>query len=104
MKANVEIAPYGALRSALKPRRDSVRVSKYFQTPTEGQWRVFISFSRDLDESFVQLFRNATQNTRLLIVNEGTSTDRLLSRIFDLQIRTPERCCIVEASFGSGKT
>lgn len=62
-------------------------------------------FSSDLDESFVQMFRKrATQETRLLIFNEGISSDRLISRVLDLQIRTPERCYIVECKFAPGKT
>src|SRR5207237_1447000 len=58
-----------------------------------------------LDQSFAELFRGkATRDTRLLILNEGASTDKLLSQIFDLQIRTPQRCYVFDAKCGTGKT
>jgi hypothetical protein len=62
--------------------------------------------SDDFDDRFAQLFRQrATQATRLFVFqNEGASTDRLLSRIVDLQIRTPERLCVVQCSFGTEKS
>ena len=41
-------------------------------------------------------------DTRLLILNEGASTDRLLSRMIDLQIRSPERFYVIDAAAGSG--
>jgi hypothetical protein len=51
------------------------------------------------------LFRQrAAQETKVLIFNEGTSTDALLSRILDLQVRTPQRLCVLDSSSGSGKT
>jgi len=62
--------------------------------------------SDELDDTFVETFREyATQATRLLVLRQaGVSTDRLLSRILDLQIRTPQRCYVFEGTFGMGKT
>jgi len=62
--------------------------------------------SDELNDTFVEAFREcASQATRLLVFREeGVSTDRLLSRILDLQIRTPQRCYVFEAKGGTGKT
>ena len=109
MKTEVEIIPYGGVLSALsRQRRRTIsrhtRISRS-QRKTQSHRRVFVTFSYDLDRSFAELFREkTTPDTRLLILNEGASTDRLLSRIFDLQVRTPQRCYVFEAKFGAGKT
>jgi hypothetical protein len=110
MKIEIEFVPYGQISSELRKdrwRRPSrhVRVSRFGEATRRAHQRIFITSSRDLDESFVEMFRKrATQESRLLIFNEGISIDRLLSRIWDLQIRTPERCYVVEGNFGAGKT
>jgi uncharacterized protein DUF2442 len=110
MKTDVEIVPYGEVFSALSKQRwrtigRHTRISKSLERTPRPHRRVFVTFSCDLDESFAALFREkATRDTRLVILNEGGSTDKLLSRIFDLQIRTPQRCYVVEGKFGSGKT
>jgi hypothetical protein len=66
--------------------------------------RIFVSFSEDLDEPFVELFRKkATEDSRLLVFNAGFSTDRLISRIVDLQIRTPQRFYVIDTASGSRK-
>ncbi len=110
MKTDIEIVPYGGILSALSKQRwrtksQHARIAKSFERTPQSHRRVFVTFSHDLDESFVEMFReNATQETRLLILNEGTSTDWLLSRIVDLQIRTPQRFYVMDGAFGSGKT
>src|ERR1051325_8640371 len=110
MITDIEFIPYGEICSELKKgrwrkRSRHVRVSQFRESKTQAPHRIFITFSYDLDESFVEMFRKkATQKSRLLVLNEGISTDRLLSKILDLQIRTPGRCCILEGKFGSGKT
>jgi hypothetical protein len=62
--------------------------------------------SAELDQSFTDAFRErATPATRLLVIrDEGGAADRLLSRFVELQIRTPQRFCVVEATRGTGKT
>src|SRR6266705_248895 len=108
MKTKVEIVPYGSVLSALSKQRwrtlsHHTRISTTPERAPQSHRRVFIAFSYDLDESFVEMFReNATQATRLLILNEGASADRLLSRILDLQIRTPQRFYVIDAAVGSG--
>jgi Protein of unknown function (DUF2442) len=110
MKPEVEFIPYGEISSELTKdrwRRTSrhVRISNIQESTKEAPHRVFIAFSQNLDESFVEWFRNwATQETRLLIFNEDLSTDRLLTKILPLQIRKPERCYIVDGRFGAGKS
>jgi hypothetical protein len=110
MKTDIAIVPYGGILAALSKQRwrmmsHHARIAKPSERTPRPCRHVFVTLSHDLDESFVEMFREkATQDTRLLILNEGTSTDRLLSRIVDLQIRTPQRCYVVEAKSGSGKT
>jgi hypothetical protein len=107
MKTRIEFIPYGEISSKLAKIRWSdisseTRVSSSRQSSTHIPHRVFLSFSQDLDQSFVDMFRKTTaQDTRLLILNEGGSIDRLMSRLVDLQIRTPQRFCVID---GSGKT
>lgn len=76
------------------------------EDPTEEMGEYLLVSSDELDDEFAEVFREkATQATRLLVLlNEGASADRLLSRIVDLQIRTPQRFYVVDASVGSGKT
>src|ERR1043166_8330294 len=110
MKTEVEIVPYGGVFSALPKKRwrtisHHTWISKSPARAPQSHLRVFVTFSHDLDESFAELFREkATRDTRLLILNKGASADRLLSRIFDLQIRTPQRCYVFEDKCGTGKT
>jgi len=66
---------------------------------------IFVAFSGDLDKDFMEVFRSRpSEDSRLLILNEGVSTDRLLTRIIALPIRTSERCYIVETKCGMGKS
>lgn len=110
MKTDIEFIPYGEISSELTKDRwrgtyRHFRVSDNRVRTKEALHRIFIAYSYDLDDSFVEMFRNrATQESRLLIFNEGISTDRLLSKVLDLQIRKPERCYVIEAKFGSGKS
>src|SRR5882724_1612086 len=109
MKTNIEFIPYGEISSELTKdrwRRTSrhVRISN-LREGKQTPHRVFIAYSGDLDDSFIELFRNrATQESRLLIFNEGISTDLLLSKILNLQIRKPERCYVIEVKVGTGKS
>lgn len=110
MRTDVEVIPYGEISARLTKNRWPVtsqhyRVSRYWERATHLPRHVFVTFSHDLDDSFVEMFRKrATQHTRLLILNERYSTDRLLSRIVDLQIRTSQRFCVIDAKCGAGKT
>jgi hypothetical protein len=62
------------------------------------------AFSNEVDENFVEAFREkAAPNTKLLVLHDSTPSDRLLSGMVDLQIRSAERFYIVEAKF-SGAT
>jgi hypothetical protein len=68
-----------------------------------GLYHLWIAFSEELDEAFVEQFRKrATTNARLLVFNDCLSTDTLLSRFLDLQIRSTERFYVAE--FGAGKS
>ena len=110
MKTDVEFIPYGEISSELIKERGRgtnrrFRISNYRESTRQAPQGVFITFSYDLDKSFVEMFRKrATDKTRLLIINEGISSDQLISKILDLQIRTPERCYVIEGKFGAGKT
>src|SRR6266446_5817006 len=109
MKTEVEIVSYGGVSEVLTKHRwrkkhHDARFSISLRKPATAG-RLVVAFSHDLDDFFVELFREkATHETRLLILNEGTSADRLLSRVLDLQIRTPHRCYVLETKCGTGKT
>ena len=109
MKTEVEIVSYGGVSEVLtkhrwRTKRHDAHFSISSRKPATAG-RLVVAFSHDLDDFFVELFREkATHETRLLILNEGASADRLLSRILDLQIRTPQRCYVLEAKHGAGKT
>ena len=109
VSSRVQFIPYGEVSSRLASDRwravpRSVQIGKGRETG-EVRRRVFVTFSQDLDETFVHMFRRSgAEDARVLIFNEGASTDRLLSRLFDLQIRTPQRCYVVEGKFGCGKS
>lgn len=79
-----------------------LRVSKTWK-PFQGThelWHLLIAFSDELDDAFVQTFRKkATVDTRLLVLNDSRSSDRLLSRIVDLQIRSPHRFYVADPPF-----
>jgi hypothetical protein len=110
MNTDIEYIPYGDISSSLTKHRwrtlnRHTLVSRSWEGTKPTPRRVFVSFSHDLDEAFVEMFRErATHDTRLLIFNAGFSTDRLVSRIVDLQIRSPQRFCVIDTAFGSGKT
>src|SRR6266849_7942956 len=108
MKTDIEYIPYGEIRFRLtklgwRALRQHARISKSWERTRTLPRRVFVSFYQDLDQSFVQMFREKpAPDTRLLILNDGASTDRLLSRMVDLQIRSPERFYVIDAAAGSG--
>src|ERR1044071_1923126 len=110
MSNRIEFIPYGEVSSRLGSDRwrtvlRNVQVSKRRESAGEARRCVFVTFSQDLDETFVHMFRErGSEDARVLIFNEGGSADRLLSRLIDLQIRTPQRCYVVEAKFGCGKS
>jgi len=111
---NFRIITYGQAFSELETTglREAARgvsVSRKW-SPPGGRLRdtgeYLLISSGELDDAFSKAFReHATQTTRLLVLlSEGMSADRLLSRILDLQIRTSQRCYLMDAPFGSEKT
>jgi len=77
--------------------------SKSGSPPGHGPHHLWVAFSEELDEAFVEQFRKlATTNTRLLVFNDGLSADTLLSRFLELQIRSSGRFYVAE--FGVGKS
>jgi len=113
LSKNFRIITYGDAFSGLKTTdlRGAVRgvsVSKNWSLLRDRgreKGEYLLVSSKELNDSFAEVFRaHATQATRLLVfLNEGISADRLLSRIVDLQIRTPQRFYVMTSSFGSGK-
>lgn len=111
---NFRIITYGPAFSGLGATglREAVRGISVSRTWNQSPARhretgeYLLVSSGDMNEAFTKAFRErATHATRLLVLlNEGTSADRMVSQILDLRIRTPQRCCLVEAQFGSGKT
>lgn len=103
----VRVILYGRLidrMSSFAPSQAAGRVR------VTGKWQSFIeahelghllvAFSNEVDDNFVEAFREkAAPHTKLLVLNDSLSNDRLLSRIVDLQIRSAERFYVVEAKF-----
>jgi ribosome-binding protein aMBF1 (putative translation factor) len=103
----VTVIPYGRLVGrvrALVPAEveHTLRVTrawKRFKRP-DDLWELLITFSDELDEEFVETFRKrATPDTRLLVLNDCRFSDHLLSRVIDLQIRSPQRFYVVDLPF-----
>jgi hypothetical protein len=104
----VRVIPYGRLidrMQAFAPAdlvHPPLQVSKTWKRfrQTHELWHLLIAFSDELDEGFVRTFRErATPETRLLVLNDSRSSDRLLSRIVDLQIRSPHRFYVADPPF-----
>jgi hypothetical protein len=56
-----------------------------------------------MDEKFRDIFRKrSTSNTRLLVINDSFGSDTLLSRLMNLNIRSPERFYVAESGKQSG--
>lgn len=59
---------------------------------------LLVVLSDEVDGGFVQAFREkAAPHTKLLLLNDGRFTDRILSYMVDLQIRSSERFYLVES-------
>jgi hypothetical protein len=103
----VRVIPFGRLidRIGAFAPTDSVRPLRMSKTWKRFQhahelWHLLIAFSDELDEGFVRTFRErATPDTRLLVLNDSRSSDWLLSRIVDLQIRSPHRFYVADPPF-----
>jgi len=107
----VRVIPYGRLidrMQAFAPA-DIVHPLKLSKTwkrfqPAHELGHLLIAFSDELDEAFVRTFRNrATPETKLLVLNDSRSSDRLLLRIVGLQIRSPHRFYVADPPFAQAK-
>ncbi len=64
---------------------------------------LLLAYSPDMDAKFVKLFRrHSADDTRLLVVDEEQSIDTLLTRLFELQIRSPQRLYVMEGHSEGG--
>ena len=103
----VRVIPYGRLidrMSSFAPSHAAgrIRVTRKWQSFIEAHelGHLLVAFSNELDENFVEAFREkAAPHTKLLLLNDSPVSDRLLSRMVDLQIRSAERFYVVEAKF-----
>jgi|GEM_PF-1155730 Protein of unknown function (DUF2442) len=103
----VRVMPYGRLinrMSSFAPSQAAgrVRVTRKWQSFIDAHelGHLLVAFSNEVDEDFVEAFREkAAPHTKLLLLNDSLSNDRLLSRMVDLQIRSAERFYVVEAKF-----
>jgi hypothetical protein len=104
MKTDIEFIAYGEIYSRLAKTSfttecENARISTPRHNFSRSGKRVFVTFSYDLDKSFVQMFREkAKADSRLLIFDQGIPADRLSSRIVDLQIRTSQRFYIFDSA------
>jgi len=102
----VRVIPYGRLSNRISEfahgqvaRR--LRVTKKWERvlQTHELGHLLIAFSDDVDDGFVEAFRErAAPHTKLLLLDDSRFSDRILSRLVDLQIRSPQRFYIVDSS------
>jgi hypothetical protein len=103
----LRVIPFGRLisrMSSFAPSRAAgrVRVTTKWQSFLEAHelGHLLVAFSNEVDQNFVEAFREkAAPNTKVLLLNDSPFSDRLLSRMVDLQIRSAERFYVVEAKF-----
>ena len=68
-------------------------------------WNLWIVYSGELDAEFIHRFREyASAYTRLLVFNEGQSSDTLASRLTSLQIRSANRFYVADVVWGTPGT
>jgi hypothetical protein len=102
----VRVIPYGRLIERMpgfvtQEHRHRVRVTKTWKRiiETHELWQLLIAFSDEVDERFVQAFREkATPETKILLLNESRFSDWLVTRIIDLPIRSAHRFYIVDSA------
>jgi hypothetical protein len=103
----VRVIPYGRLAHRLHfltlgPVTHGLQVttrwSRFLLAHELGH--LVLAFSNEVDQGFVEIFREkAAPYTKLLLLNDTPFTDRILSRLVDLQIRSSERFYLVECKF-----
>jgi Helix-turn-helix domain len=101
----IRVIPYGRLNkrvAALMPNNvaSRLRVTKKWNRflLAHELSHLLIAFSDEVDEGFTKTFREkAAPYTKLLLLNDTPFTDRILSRLVDLQIRSSERFYLVES-------
>ncbi len=105
-KNDFQIVTYGSAFSRCRNELRGLPVSSRWKPSSSSRGEYLIVSSEELDEEFVENFREHASNaTRLLVfLSEGASTDTVVAKIVDLQIRTSERFCVIEAKFGCGKS
>jgi hypothetical protein len=105
--SKVRVIPYGRLADRMQSLTLG-RVTHGLQVTT--RWNRFLlahelghlvlAFSNEVDQGFVETFREkAAPQTKVLLLNDSRFTDRILSRLVDLQIRSSERFYLVESKF-----
>ena len=102
----VRVIPYGRLSNRISAfahgqvaRR--LRVTKKWERFLQANelGHLLIAFSDDVDDGFAEAFRErAAPHTKLLLLDDSRFSDRILSRLIDLQIRSPQRFYIVDSS------
>src|SRR5260370_12009633 len=103
----IRVIPYGRLHNRVADLMPNyvpprLRVTKKWNRflLAHELCHLLIAFSDEVDEGFIETFREkAAAHTKLLLLNDTRSTDRILSRLVDLQIRSPERFYLVDSVF-----
>lgn len=100
---HVEVIPYGLAKGRIESfNLHGLRISNTWKRPEPKKeqrfWHLLVTFSHLLDDAFVRAFqKNATRSTRLLVLNDSPGSDRIASRLVNLQIRSPDRFYVAEA-------
>jgi len=103
----IRVIPYGRLADHMETFSPTdalcfVQVSRKWEQFRHGHesGHLLIAFANELDKDFVHTFREkATKNTRLLVLNDSGSSDRLLSRMVDLRMRSAQRFYVADPPF-----
>ncbi|MGA7215203.1 MAG: DUF2442 domain-containing protein [Terrimicrobiaceae bacterium] len=107
---DLRVIPYGMAKGRLESfNLQGLRISRTWRRPERQEkqkaWDLLVTFSRLMDDAFVQAFQEkATSETRLIVLNDSPGSDRLFSRLVELQIRSPHRFYVAEAKWGTVHT
>src|SRR5258708_32867434 len=101
----VRVIPYGRLSNRIsgfahgqvaRRLRVTKKWERFLQANELGY--LLLAFPDDVDDGFAEAFRErAAPHTKLLLLDDSRFSDRILSRLIDLQIRSCHRVYIVDS-------
>jgi hypothetical protein len=99
-REKVTVIPYGNLAQKITfANRPGMRLAKNWRSEAKraSESQLLVASVRAMDEKFRESFRERSSGkTRILVINDAFGTDTLLSRLLNLNIRSPERFYVAE--------